>query len=133
MSMTMSNTDRSTVEVITGIERRRRWTREEKLALIHQSMEPGQSVSLVARQAGVAASQLFEWRRLYREGSLIAVGANESVVAASELQEAMKRIKLLERALGRKTLENEILKEAVEYAREKKWIARSPVLPQDDR
>jgi hypothetical protein len=35
--------------------------------------------------------------------------------------------------LGRKTLENEILKEAVDLAREKKWIARSPVLPVDDQ
>ena len=57
------------------------------------------------------------------------VGANETVVPASELQEAMRRIKQLEGALGRKTLENEILKEAVDFAKAKKWIARSPVLP----
>ena len=44
---------------------------------------------------------------------MVAVGANETVVPASELQEAMRRIKQLEGALGRKTLENEILKEAV--------------------
>ncbi len=75
----------------------------------------------------------FQWRKLYQQGSLTAVAAGESVVAASELQEALKRVKLLERALGRKTLENEILKEAVEFAREKKWIARSPVLPPDDQ
>ena len=37
----------------------------------------------------------------------------------------------LQRILGKKTLENEILKEAVEYATEKKWIARSPLLPGD--
>ena len=59
----------------------------------------------------------------------MAVGANETVVPASELQEAMRRIKQLEGALGRKTLENEILKEAVDFAKAKKWIARSPVLP----
>jgi hypothetical protein len=41
----------------------------------------------------------------------------------------MKRIKQLEGALGRKTLESEILKEAVDFAKAKKWIARSPVLP----
>ena len=34
---------------------------------------------------------------------------------------------------GKKTLENEILKEAVEYAAEKKWIARSPLLPGEDQ
>ena len=45
----------------------------------------------------------------------------------------VKRIKLLEAALGRKTLENEILKEAVDFAKSKKWIARSPLLPGDDQ
>jgi transposase len=35
--------------------------------------------------------------------------------------------------LGRKTLENEILKEAVEIARDRKWIARSPLLPGDEK
>mgnify|MGYP003341588824 FL=1 len=81
----------------------------------------------------LTAAQLFQWRKAYFEGSLVAVGANETVVPASELQEAMKRIKQLEGALGRKTLENEILKEAVDFAKAKKWIARSPVLPGDEQ
>jgi transposase len=84
---------------------------------------------MVARQFGISAAQLFQWRKAYLQGSLMAVGANETVVPASELQEAMRRIKQLEGALGRKTLENEILKEAVDFAKAKKWIARSPVLP----
>jgi transposase len=46
--------------------------------------------------------------------------------------EALKRIKQLEGALGRKTLENEILKEALEYGKARKWIARSPLLPGDE-
>ena len=66
------------------------------------------------------------------EGSLVAVGANETVVPASDLQDAMRRSKQLEGALGRKTLENEILKEAVDFAKAKKWIARSPVLPGEE-
>jgi hypothetical protein len=57
-------------------------------------------VSLVARQHGLTAAQLFQWRKAYLEGSLVAVGANETVVPASELQEAMRRIKQLEGALG---------------------------------
>jgi len=71
--------------------------------------------------------------KAYTEGSLVAVGANEPVVPASDLQDAMRRIKQLEAALGRKTLENDILKEAVDFAKAKKWIARSPLLPGDDR
>jgi len=131
MDMTMSNRDDRPVEVLTGVQRRRRWTAEQKLAMVKQTFEPGMSVSYVARQMGVAASQLFNWRKAYTNGSLVAVAANEQMVPASALQDAVKRIKLLEAALGRKTLENEILKEAVEYAKSKKWIARSPVLPGD--
>jgi len=54
------------------------------------------------------------------EGSFVAVGDNETVVPASELQEAMRRIKQLEGALERKTPESEILKEAVDFAKAKK-------------
>lgn len=61
----------------------------------------------------------------------MAVGANEAVVPSSELQEALKRIKQSEGALGRKTLENEIRKEVVDIVKAKKWIAHSPVLPGD--
>ena len=129
MDMTMSSVTPSRVEVVTSVQRRRRWTPEQKLEIVKQTNEPGSSVSIVARQFGISAAQLFQWRKAYLQGSLMAVGANETVVPASELQEAMRRIKQLEGALGRKTLENEILKEAVDFAKAKKWIARSPVLP----
>ena len=134
MFTTMSSSDKTErIEVVTAVQRRRRWTPDEKLALVQQTFEPGNSVSLVARQAGVAASQLFQWRKAYTEGSLVAVGANEPVVPASQMQDALKRIRQLEAALGRKTLENEILKEAVEYGKSRKWIARSPLLPGDEQ
>ena len=129
MDMTMSSATPTRVEVVTSVQRRRRWTPEQKLEIVKQTNEPGSSVSMVARQFGISAAQLFKWRKAYLQGSLMAVGSNETVVPASELQEAMRRIKQLEGALGRKTLENEILKEAVDFAKAKKWIARSPVLP----
>ena len=125
----MSNA--SNLEVITSVQRRRRWAVEEKISWVRRSMEPGMTISIAAREAGVAPSQLFTWKRLYLEGGLSAVGANESVVAASGLQEAERRIKQLDQALGRKTLENDILREAVDFAKSKKWLARSPVLPED--
>ncbi|KDZ56269.1 transposase family protein [Escherichia coli 3-073-06_S1_C2] len=102
---------------VLGPEKRRRRTTQEKIAIVQQSFEPGMTVSLVARQHGVAASQLFLWRKQYQEGSLTAV--------------AMKQIKELQRLLGKKTMENELLKEAVEYGRAKKWIAHAPLLPGD--
>ncbi|MDC7897286.1 IS3 family transposase [Escherichia coli] len=105
---------------VLGSEKRRRRTTQEKIAIVQQSFEPGMTVSLVARQHGVAASQLFLWRKQYQEGSLTAVAAGEQVVPASELAAAMKQIKELQRLLGKKTMENELLKEAVEYGRGKK-------------
>ncbi|WP_284885266.1 IS3 family transposase [Escherichia coli] len=105
---------------VLGPEKRRRRTTQEKIAIVQQSFEPGMTVSLVARQHGVAASQLFLWRKQYQEGSLTAVAAGEQVVPASELAAAMKQIKELQHLLGKKTMENELLKEAVEYGRGKK-------------
>ncbi|MEQ4613529.1 IS3 family transposase [Escherichia coli] len=78
---------------VLGPEKRRRRTTQEKIAIVQQSFEPGMTVSLVARQHGVAASQLFLWRKQYQEGSLTAVAAGEQVVPASELAAAMKQIK----------------------------------------
>ena len=90
-------------------------------------------MSLVARKHGINPNQLFQWRKLERIGALTAVGAGEAVVPAAQLEAARRQIRELHRLLGKKTLENEILKEAVELAQERKWIARSPLLPGDDR
>lgn len=121
------------VEVLTEPERRRRRSVEEKLAIVRETFEPGATVSSVARRHEVNANQLFRWRKLYQEGSLSAVSAGEQVVPASDLADAMKQIRELQRMLGKKTMEVEILREAVEYGRAKKWIARSPLLPEDDQ
>ena len=120
------------VEVLTGAERRRRRTPQEKIAIVQQTFEPGMTVSHVARLHDVNANQLFKWRKQFQEGSLTAITAGEDVVPASELAAAIKQIRELQRMLGKKTMENEILKEAVEYGRAKKWIAHAPLLPGDD-
>ena len=57
--------------------------------------------------------------------------AGEQIVPASELAAAIRQIKERQRLLGKKTMENELLKEAVEYGRAKKWIAPAPLLPGD--
>src|SRR5262249_20354489 len=51
------------VEVITSVQRRRRWPTAEKIRLVEETMQPGMSVSYVARRAGVAPSLLFNWRK----------------------------------------------------------------------
>ncbi len=102
---------------IEETKRRRRWSTEQKLALIRRTTEPGASVSLVAREAGISASQLFQWRRAYLDGELTASGSQPLEPQVSELHEARKRILQLEAALGRMTLENELLKEALALAK----------------
>ncbi|HDH7817790.1 TPA: IS3 family transposase [Raoultella ornithinolytica] len=106
--------------VLTEPERRRRRTPQEKIAIVQETFQPGSSVSLVARRHNVNANQVFKWRKQYQDGSLAAVSAGEEVVPASELNSAMKQIRELQRLLGKKTMENEILKEAVEYGKGKK-------------
>lgn len=121
------------LEVLTQPEQRRRRSVDEKLAIVRETFEPGATVSGVARRHQVNANQVFGWRKLYQDGSLSAVSAGEQVVPASDLAEAMKQIRELQRLLGKKTMEVEILREAVEYGRAKKLTARSPLLPGDDR
>jgi transposase len=51
------------VEEITSVERRRRWSREEKERLVAASLAPGVTASELARSAGIHVSQLFRWRK----------------------------------------------------------------------
>jgi len=120
------------IEVITSVQRRRRWSVAEKIRIVQECEQPGMSVSYVVRKYDVAPNLLFRWRRLMREGGLSAIQANEAVIGASEVKRLKQRIRELERLLGKKTLEAEILKEAIEIAREKKLISRVPLPPEDD-
>ena len=51
------------VEVITSVQRRRRWSRSEKERIVTAAMESGAVASEVARAAGIHTSQLFRWRQ----------------------------------------------------------------------
>jgi transposase len=121
MTMTKTSDDPpSRVEVITSVQRRRRWSATEKVRLVEEAMQPGMSVSFVARRAGISPSQLFAWKRRMIEGGHAAVEADEEVVGTSQVRDLEKRVRELERLLGRKTMEVEILKEALVLARPKK-------------
>ena len=56
------------IEVITGRERRRRWSLEDKLRIIGETLEPGASVGLIAARHEVYPGLLFTWRRQFRNG-----------------------------------------------------------------
>ena len=119
-----STTPSARVEFITSVQRRRRWSTAEKVRLVEEAMQPGSSVSFVARRYGLSPSLLFTWKRRMLEGGREAVHADEDVVGTSKVRELEKRVRDLERLLGRKTMEAEILKEALDLARAKK-----PTLP----
>jgi transposase len=121
----------SRVEVITGVARRRRFTTEQKLAVVAETMQPGMSISYVARRHGLSPSLVFRWRRLMADGGREAVRADDEVVSAAETRRLEERVRELERQLGRKTLEVEILKEALERARAKKPVLLSSSAPPD--
>lgn len=61
------------VEVLGGVERRRRWSSDEKTRIVEETLVPGAKVSEVARRHGIAASLVFTWRRRARAGEPPAV------------------------------------------------------------
>jgi transposase len=61
------------IEVITGEQRRRRYTAEEKAQLVVPFTQPGMSVSVVARRHGITASLLFKWKKLMKDGGMSAI------------------------------------------------------------
>jgi transposase len=78
------------VEIITGRERRRRWSVEQKLKVVGETYEPGARVSQVAARHGVCESLVFSWRRQAREGIL--VSADMPVFLPVQMSEAASTI-----------------------------------------
>ena len=107
--------------------RYKRYNLQQKREFIEEASQAGSSISIVARKYGLAPSVLFNWRRRMEDGALVGLGTGEALVAASQVKELKNKIRELERLLGRKTVEVEILKEAVELGREKKLISRVPL------
>jgi transposase len=56
------------IEVITGAARRPRWSTEEKLRIVEETLRSGESISVLARRHGLAPNLLYRWRRLMTEG-----------------------------------------------------------------
>ena len=90
-------------------------------------------MSLVARRHGVAPNQVFSWRRLAAQGALTAAGAEEEVVPASDYRALQSQLRDAQRLLGKKTMEAEILKEALDIAGgQKKHLLRALSAPKGD-
>ncbi len=119
----------SEIEIITDGGRRRRWSATEKLRIVEETLDDRASISVVARRNGVAPNLLYRWRRLMLEGGSVAVSEDDDVTSNKVVRQLEDRIRELERQLGRKTLEAEILREALDKSRSKKQtlLARSPL------
>jgi transposase len=73
------------VEIVTSVQRRRRWSLNEKLRAFEEASAPGMTVSYIARKYAMHPSLVFKWRRLMTEGGQEAVRADDQVVAAAEV------------------------------------------------
>jgi transposase len=104
--------------------KRRAYTTEQKRLVLEEARQPGNSLSAVARKYGISPSLAFSWKRQMEEGAERALAAGEAVVPESEARMLRAKVRELERLLGRKTMEVEILKEGIEIARSKKWLPR---------
>ena len=99
------------VEVLGGVERRRRWSRDDKMRIIEETLAPGAVVTEIARRHGIATSLVFTWRRRARLATVASAGprlvpvqvaAAESVgsIEVPAVMPARKRRGLIEIELG---------------------------------
>ena len=77
------------VEVLGGVERRRRWSRDDKMRIIEETLAPGAVVTEIARRHGIATSLVFTWRRRARLATVASAGPRlvpVQVVTAESVQ-----------------------------------------------
>ena len=77
------------VEVITGPERRRRWTEDQKRAIVAESLAPGAVVNVVTRRAAICPGQIYRWRKELRSAATVGfarvlIAPAESMAAAAD-------------------------------------------------
>lgn len=69
--------------VLVRVERRRRWSDDEKLAIVKETTEPGAIMAMVARRHGIGTGQLYSWRRQLLRGAMAGFVPVELVPDAS--------------------------------------------------
>ena len=101
---------------------RRVFSTEFKRATLQRIVTGDKTVAELSRELDIAPSVIRSWKRFAEAGA--AVQASEDVVPASHLREAYAKIRELERALGRKTMEVEILRAAQEVVKKTPSLRR---------
>ena len=103
---------------------RRVFSTEFKRATIQRLLNGEKTLAELSRELDISPSVIRNWKRWADAGATTAVQASEDVVPASLLREAQARIKELERALGRKQMEVEILRAAQEIVKKTPSLRR---------
>src|SRR5437588_8001259 len=105
---------------------RRVFTTEFKRTTVQRIVAGEKTVAELSRELDIAPSVIRSWKRFAEAGATTAVQASEDVVPASQLREAYAKIRELERALGWKTMEVEILRAAQEIVKKRRPCAEDP-------
>jgi transposase len=105
---------------------RRVFSTEFKRETVQRIVTGEKTLAELSRELDIAPSVIRSWKRFAESGATTAVQANEDVVPTSQLREAYAKIRELERALGRKTMEVEILRTAQEIVKKLRRCAESP-------
>lgn len=95
-----------------GVNGKRLFTPDFKREQVSRVVRGEVTAAELSRELGISPSLVRRWKHLVDSGAQMAVRANEALVPVSELRAAQQRIRELERALGRKTMEVEILQTA---------------------
>jgi len=103
---------------------RRIFSAEFKRTQVQRILTGEKTLAELSRELDIRPTVIRNWKRHYEAGATTAVAANEDVVPASQLREAYQRIRELERALGRKTMEVEILQAVQELVKKTPSLRR---------
>jgi len=103
---------------------RRVFGTEFKRATIQRLLNGEKTLAELSRELDISPSVIRNWKRWADAGATTAVQASEDVVPASDLRQAYARIRELEQALGRKTMEVEILRAAQEIVKKTPSLRR---------
>src|SRR5262252_4693075 len=105
---------------------RRVFSTEFKRTTVQRILTGEKTLAELSRELDISPGVIRNWKRFAEAGATTAVQASEDVVPASQLREAYAKIRELERALGRKTMEVEILRAAQEVVKKRRRCAESP-------
>ena len=90
-----------------GSQSRRRWTAEEKLAIIEEARQAGQTVSEVCRRHGIATGQFYAWEKKARQGALegLRAGKRKQSGREAQLKEEITRLRAVAAEVSAENLE----------------------------